>query len=174
MAVSKVYSSFLFLIVILTTIYVAAVAAAPPSTPGPPQLPCVQQLIPCQPFLKQTTTPPAACCIPMNELVKNSVDCLCQVINTPDILKTFNITQADAFHLANSCHANADPSMCNKNGTVSPGASPAVPLTPPGSTASNSSSHKSNDGVGVRSQFGVLSAMIDLFLFLIVSNMGIF
>lgn len=80
-----------------------------------PDMQCVQKLLPCQPYLHSPTQPPATCCMPLDEMIKNETQCLCSVIGNPAILKNLNITKDDAINLAKSCGSKADLSQC-KNG----------------------------------------------------------
>ncbi|KAI3409568.1 uncharacterized protein J3R85_019170 [Psidium guajava] len=88
---------------------------------------CVQKLIPCQAYLTGSSTPPDSCCGPLKELVTGESQCLCQVFNNPDALKSLGITQAGALALAKTCGAHADVSVCNKGAATSPTSSPATP-----------------------------------------------
>ncbi|XP_031404523.1 lipid transfer-like protein VAS [Punica granatum] len=74
-------------------------------------MPCVQKILPCEPYLK-STSPPATCCIPLKEVVANDQKCLCAVFNNPELLRNFNVTQDEALKLAAACQANADVSIC--------------------------------------------------------------
>lgn len=80
---------------------------------------CITQLLPCQPYLNKTTTPPSACCVPLKQMVTGNTQCLCYIFNNPAILRQLNITQADALALAQKCSANADISVC-KTGKATP------------------------------------------------------
>lgn len=75
---------------------------------------CVQKLIPCQPFLKAPEKAPAACCLPLKQMVSDDTKCLCSVFNNPGMLSNLNITQDDALKLPKACGANADISICGK------------------------------------------------------------
>ncbi|XP_073048488.1 non-specific lipid transfer protein GPI-anchored 9-like [Primulina eburnea] len=109
-------------------------------------LPCVQKLLPCQPYMK-VDSPPASCCVPMKQLVADDKACLCKVINNPGILQSLNITKTDAVNLAKNCGASADLSVCNKIVIPSPGSTPSAPSNgttpspPPKSAASAASFH---------------------------------
>ncbi|XP_073136338.1 uncharacterized protein [Henckelia pumila] len=96
-------------------------------------LPCVQKLVPCQPYLK-SDSPPASCCMPLKQLVTDDKTCLCTVLNDPTILQSLNITKTDAANLAKNCGTNADLSTCT-NAPPMPGSSPLTPSD--GSTASS-------------------------------------
>ncbi|XP_030460090.2 non-specific lipid transfer protein GPI-anchored 9-like [Syzygium oleosum] len=106
---------------------------------------CMQKLIPCQAYLKGLSAPPDSCCGPLKELVTGDSQCLCQVFNKPDTLKSLGITQAGALALAKTCGADVDVSVCNKGAAASPASSLATPAdsqaTPAdGSTLSNATS----------------------------------
>jgi len=74
---------------------------------------CIQKLLPCQQFLKPpASTPTAACCLPLKEMVSGDPKCLCDVFDNPDLLKSLNVTQDDAMKLAKACAVNADISVC--------------------------------------------------------------
>ncbi|XP_073300824.1 non-specific lipid transfer protein GPI-anchored 9-like [Primulina huaijiensis] len=106
-------------------------------------LPCVQKLMPCQPYLK-VESPPASCCVPLKQLVADDKACLCTVLNNPAILQSLNITKADAVNLAKNCGSNTDLSTCNNIVTPSPGSNPSngtTPSPPPKSAASVASFH---------------------------------
>lgn len=75
---------------------------------------CVQKLLPCQAYLKAPSTPTAACCVPLKEMVSGDPKCLCDVFDNPDLLKSLNVTQDDAMKLAKACNVNADVSVCKK------------------------------------------------------------
>ncbi|KAF6150893.1 hypothetical protein GIB67_020976 [Kingdonia uniflora] len=93
-------------------------------------MPCMQKLLPCQPFLSNPVgVPPPTCCLPLKETIGVDPSCLCKVFNNPALLKTLNITQDDALKLPKACNTNADISICSKVG-VTPTGSPTV-LSPP-------------------------------------------
>ncbi|CAN8312470.1 unnamed protein product [Cochlearia groenlandica] len=104
-------------------------------------MPCIQKLMPCQPYLHAATPPiPASCCVPLNEIVEKDVTCLCSVFNNVDMLKSLNLTKANALVLPKACGANADVSQCkNSAGNTPPSTSPATPNTPPASSTGGGS-----------------------------------
>ncbi|KAK9278206.1 hypothetical protein L1049_027767 [Liquidambar formosana] len=113
-------------------------------------MPCVKKLLPCQPYLKASSSPPASCCVPLKEMVSDDTQCLCGIFDNSEILKSFNITQDDALKLPKACGANADISLC-KNATA-PNGSPTTPSTPAnGSSSTNSTQPSAANGI---SQFG--------------------
>lgn len=76
-------------------------------------LPCIQKLMPCQPYLHSVKPqPPPTCCLPLREIVENDVTCLCAVFNNVDMLKSLNLTKENALDLPNACGAKADVSLC--------------------------------------------------------------
>ncbi|VVA91753.1 unnamed protein product [Arabis nemorensis] len=120
-------------------------ATAPPSGGDAHSLPCIQKLMPCQPYLHSATPPPPpTCCMPLREIVENDVTCLCAVFNNVDMLKSLNLTKDNALVLPNACGAKADVSKCkaSSGGTTSPSStttSPATPMTPPASSTGSGS-----------------------------------
>ncbi|XP_073273326.1 non-specific lipid transfer protein GPI-anchored 3-like [Primulina huaijiensis] len=103
---------------------------------GGDPLPCIQKLLPCQPYLKSQTTPPPSCCVPMKQVVSQESQCLCAVFNNPDILKSLNVTQQDGLNLAKSCGASADVSICKKGAPTPTGSLKAPPAPSTGSAVS--------------------------------------
>ncbi|KAL9306544.1 putative bifunctional inhibitor/plant lipid transfer protein/seed storage helical [Arabidopsis thaliana] len=100
-------------------------------------LPCIQKLMPCQPYLHLATPPPATCCMPLNEIVAKDATCLCAVFNNVDMLKSLNLTKENALDLPKACGAKADVSLCKTSaGTNSSSTPPATPKTPPASSTS--------------------------------------
>ncbi|KAK1262990.1 hypothetical protein QJS04_geneDACA011866 [Acorus gramineus] len=73
---------------------------------------CVTQLMPCQPELKTTTPPSAECCLNLKKEILNDPLCLCRVLTDAALLKSINITQAEALNLPKRCGAQADVSLC--------------------------------------------------------------
>nr|XP_027122962.1 lipid transfer-like protein VAS isoform X2 [Coffea arabica] len=153
MAPSKVLLCSFFLVI--SSLFCVGFAQKTAGASGA-QLPCVQKLLPCQPYLKDPSNPPASCCIPMKELVANDKQCLCQVFTNPVLLKSLNITQQDAMQLSKACNANADPSDC-KTGSSK--------------TNSTASGPSKNAAVGVGAPLGA-SAVTALLLSLVLSSMG--
>lgn len=78
-----------------------------------PKMQCMQKLLPCQPYLHESS-PPETCCLPLKEMVENETQCLCGVLTNPGILTTFNVSEDDALKLAKACGASADESICNE------------------------------------------------------------
>ncbi|ESQ34976.1 hypothetical protein EUTSA_v10008878mg [Eutrema salsugineum] len=137
--------------VVLVFCYVSSSNAAttPPSGGGgggggadAHSMPCIQKLMPCQPYLHSATPPPPpTCCMPLKEIVETDVTCLCSVFNNVDMLKSLNLTKENALVLPKACGANADVSQCkaSSTGTTSPMTPPATPKTPPASSTGSGS-----------------------------------
>ncbi|KAI4302547.1 hypothetical protein MLD38_038276 [Melastoma candidum] len=141
-------SSFLFSSTLSRKLFVVQDDEQPGSggSSGGDSLHCVQQLMPCKPYLKGSN-PPATCCIPLKQAVANEPQCLCRVFQNQDLMKSFNVTLDDALALAASCGAHADMSVCKK--VAAPSNSPAIPsppsppkasTTPPATAGSSTSS----------------------------------
>ncbi|KAF5734037.1 protein YLS3 [Tripterygium wilfordii] len=113
-------------------------------SPPSDSFPCIKKLMPCEPYLGKPTTPPASCCVPMKEMVKDEKQCLCDVFNNAAFLKSLNITQEIALQLPKACGAPVDISVCKKEGSSPPSGSPEVPTPPaPPKSSDNSSSSSS-------------------------------
>ncbi|KAG2259513.1 hypothetical protein Bca52824_078807 [Brassica carinata] len=140
---------------VLVSVSSSNAATAPPSGGAAgggdaKAMPCIQKLMPCQPFLHSVIPPPPpSCCLPMKEIVANDATCLCSVFNNVDMLKSLNLTKDNALDLPKACGANPDISLCKASpagGTTTPSTSPAAPKTPPvsstgsGSTGASASS----------------------------------
>lgn len=108
MAISK--SLFLILLVISS---LAAVGNSQ-ATGGGDSLPCIQKLLPCQPYLKGSAPPTPPCCVPLKQMVAGDTQCLCTVFKNEAILKGLNVTQKEALNLVKTCGANDDISVCNQ------------------------------------------------------------
>ncbi|GAB2292628.1 hypothetical protein Dimus_026865 [Dionaea muscipula] len=109
------------------------------------QLPCVKRLMPCHQYLHSNNTPPASCCVPLNELIAKDKPCLCTVFNNPALLKSLNLTQDQALLLPKHCGVEVDISKCNTTATPptgppSPPSPPAVGTAPPSGSGSKESS----------------------------------
>ncbi|OMO95839.1 hypothetical protein CCACVL1_05224 [Corchorus capsularis] len=76
---------------------------------------CIQMLMPCGPYM-HSSSPPAICCNPLNDVIKTDAHCLCKASNDPQIKKNFNITLDQALALPKACGIQVDSSVC-KNGT---------------------------------------------------------
>ncbi|GAV69534.1 LTP_2 domain-containing protein [Cephalotus follicularis] len=98
----------------LSSLLAASGAGAGAGAGAGSSMPCIQKLLPCQPYL-HSPSPPALCCLPLKEIVTNDSKCLCDIFNNPEILKSFNITQDDALKVPKACGVKVDLSEC-KNG----------------------------------------------------------
>ncbi|KAL3512162.1 hypothetical protein ACH5RR_024879 [Cinchona calisaya] len=143
-----------FFVVISSMVFVGS-GQQSPGNPGA-SLPCVQKLLPCQPFLKQPSNPTPACCAPLKQLVVQDPKCLCEVFNNPVLLKSLNITQSDALQLTKSCNANADISVCSN--ALPPTNSPSTPPSTPSSPSTPKSPPKSA-AVGAEASFGFFAVL---------------
>ncbi|PKA60733.1 Lipid transfer-like protein VAS [Apostasia shenzhenica] len=82
---------------------------------------CAQKLLPCANYLG-SSKPPESCCGPVKEAVKNELQCLCSLFNSPELLKAFNINVTQALALPKNCGIQSDQSMCNSiSNSTSPG-----------------------------------------------------
>uniref|UniRef100_A0A5B7BCT9 Putative lipid transfer-like protein VAS n=1 Tax=Davidia involucrata TaxID=16924 RepID=A0A5B7BCT9_DAVIN len=136
---------------------------------GGASMPCVQKLLPCQPYLKSLSSPPpSTCCIPLKEMISGDAKCLCEIFNNAQLLKNFNISQDDALKLPKACGTEANISACKTGAAGAPTGSPATPSN--GSSTSNSTSSpttKSAANYGISHVRG--SALIAFLLVLIIS-----
>ncbi|CAG7899646.1 unnamed protein product [Brassica rapa] len=130
-------------IFVLCSISSSNAATTPPSggAGDAHSMPCIQKLMPCQPYLRSVTPPPpASCCMPLKEIVETDVNCLCSVFNNVDMLKSLNLTKENALVLPKACGANADVSQCKAStGTTTPSTSPGTTKTPPAAPAESGS-----------------------------------
>ncbi|KAL1214323.1 Non-specific lipid transfer protein GPI-anchored 3 [Cardamine amara subsp. amara] len=133
-------------VLVLSSFTPSNAATTPPSGGGagggdPHSMPCIQKLMPCQPYLHTVTPPPPpSCCLPLREIVTSDVTCLCSVFNNVDMLKSLNLTKENALVLPNACGAKADVSQCKASaGTTPPSMTPATPKTPPASSTGGGS-----------------------------------
>ncbi|CAA7032450.1 unnamed protein product [Microthlaspi erraticum] len=155
-------------VLVVCSVTASNAATTPPSGGGNAQsMPCIQKLMPCQPYLHSVTPPPpASCCMPLREIVENDVTCLCSVFNNVDMLKSLNLTKENALVLPNACGAKADVSQCkNSAGSTSP-STPASPGSPPatstgsgstGGSASSSTAKTTNSNSAPTINFAGLS-----------------
>ncbi|KAI8013898.1 Uncharacterized protein LOK49_LG05G01989 [Camellia lanceoleosa] len=136
---------------------------------GGASLPCIQKLLPCQPYLQKPLSPPDTCCEPLKEMISGDSACLCGIFDNADLLKKFNITQDVALKLPKACGANADVSVC-KTESSAPSVSPAThtPATPSNSTSpSNTTTTTANNAANWIPYFGGSSfilIIVNLFL----------
>lgn len=78
----------------------------------PPSYPCIQDLLPCQPYISGATPPLPSCCVPLKGVVKDQKDCLCALFNNQGFLQTMNITQEKALTLPKACGIKVDTNIC--------------------------------------------------------------
>ncbi|KAE8678031.1 Translationally-controlled tumor protein [Hibiscus syriacus] len=111
---------------------VAVLAILAAATVTDAQETCAQSLIPCAPYLTNTSAPPQDdCCNPIREAVRTQFTCLCSLFNDPTLLNSFNVSVPDALRIARDCGVNANLSDCN-NAT-----SPTSAPPPPGQRGDN-------------------------------------
>ncbi|KAA3460222.1 lipid transfer-like protein VAS [Gossypium australe] len=60
------------------------------------QATCAQKLVPCAPYLDNSTAKPQNyCCNSIREAVANELPCLCNLYKDPTLLASFNVTVAE-------------------------------------------------------------------------------
>ncbi|KAH0464197.1 hypothetical protein IEQ34_006983 [Dendrobium chrysotoxum] len=129
---SNLFLPFLLLISLASPPWSPAIAANEEAA----DLPCVKELLPCQPYLRMSK-PPALCCLPLLSAVQRDAACLCAVFYSEPILIALNLTQEEALILPRSCGGNVpDIGKCRGSGSGSgsgdwPTPSPSPPPTPP-------------------------------------------
>lgn len=94
---------------------------------------CMHKLLPCQEILSSpnptaNNPPPAACCAPLNDMIKNETKCICNFINNPKLLASMNVAKDDLLKLPRSCGLKVNISSCEDNNTAS--SSPPSPSSP--------------------------------------------
>ncbi|KAK2664562.1 hypothetical protein Ddye_003136 [Dipteronia dyeriana] len=120
---------------------------------GGDSMSCVTKLLPCKAYLNaSSSSPPATCCIPLNEAVTNEAECLCNVLHNPEVMKSFNVTLDDALNVAKACGANADLTKCKS--ASSPTSTPTTPSSPTNSSTGGSSSNNTSSAGNGISHFG--------------------
>lgn len=73
---------------------------------------CLERLTPCRPFLKSPRLP-RTCCDPLKKVLIDDPTCVCAVYNNDSILKSFNMTKAQAYQLPIKCGMPPpDPNRC--------------------------------------------------------------
>lgn len=111
----KLFPSLFFLIISSWVIVVNGAGGEAGSA-----LPCIQELLPCQPYLLAPLNPPATCCMPLRDIITDEKECICKVFKNPEIMKSLNVTLEQALKLPKACGINnADASLCNNNGNLS-------------------------------------------------------
>ncbi|KAL9374937.1 hypothetical protein Peur_031816 [Populus x canadensis] len=84
------------------------------------EMSCIQNLLPCKPYLPGTEPPPPVCCLPLKDMVAHQAQCLCSALANPDLLKDFNVTMDGALKLAKTCGASVDMSVCKNGSNTTP------------------------------------------------------
>ncbi|KAI8546492.1 hypothetical protein RHMOL_Rhmol07G0122300 [Rhododendron molle] len=117
-------------------IFAAAVAVTMTVAPrlADAQPACAQKLTACAEYISTNGTPPAACCGPLKEAVTNEMQCLCDLYNAPDLLKSFGINVTQAVLLPGRCHLVA--SDCSK--ALAPTSTPTSNPPPPATSGNGS------------------------------------
>ncbi|KAI4339043.1 hypothetical protein MLD38_024029 [Melastoma candidum] len=178
---SKTTLSFLFFLVFSCSVFSSSALSRKvavvqddeqPGSGGADSLQCVQQLMPCKPYLKGSN-PPAMCCIPLKKAVATEPQCLCRVFQNQDLMKSFNVTLDDALALAASCGAHADMSVCKK--AAAPSNSPVIPSSPsPPSPPKASTSPPATMGSSSSSDVAELAPRVGTFIIALVSTVSLF
>ncbi|XP_022137121.1 non-specific lipid-transfer protein-like protein At2g13820 [Momordica charantia] len=141
--------------------------------------PCIQKILPCQPFIKPPSNPSPACCVPLKEMLADDPNCLCSFFDNAQLLKGLNVTQSDALKLPAACGGKADTSKCADAGASPPTASTDAPPRPyppppppPVPTTSNdsSSSSKPNSSTKKNPAYGLAAASSSFVGLLLVSS----
>ncbi|KAA8541378.1 hypothetical protein F0562_025352 [Nyssa sinensis] len=133
------YKLFLSLFLMISSLGVFVIGDGGESA-GAASMPCVQKLLPCQPYLKSSSAPPSTCCLPLKQMITEDAKCLCEIFNNAQLLKNFNVTQDDALKLPKACGTDADISVCKK-GAAEPTATP-----PTGSSTSSPTTKSAANG----------------------------
>ena len=84
----------------------------PAASGGVESFPCLQNLTPCQPYLKGSYIAPAICCEKLKETITHDLKCLCDILAHTDVLKSFNITPVELEKLPKDCGINITQSVC--------------------------------------------------------------
>ncbi|KAJ4713559.1 Lipid transfer protein [Melia azedarach] len=131
---------------------------------------CIQNLLPCKAYLK-SSSPPSSCCDPLKEMASNNSQCLCSVLDNPELLKTFNVSQDEALRLPKACGADIDLSKCKD------AASPTNSATNSSSDSNNGSSENSSNSSSPESaaangipQLSVLLSFVGLYVAFVFSS----
>ncbi|KAG0456147.1 hypothetical protein HPP92_023935 [Vanilla planifolia] len=162
-------SQMLILLVFSFTVVASTLSASGGDGGGAGKdLPCMKQLLPCQPYL-HVPNPPKQCCGPLVSAVENDAACLCTVFYSETILKALNLTKKEALQLPRNCGASVDLDKC-KEGDVPapPTSSPSAPAkpSPPSNDSSGSvaSVGKSMTPASLSFVFGGLASVAALLL----------
>ncbi|XP_022715324.1 lipid transfer-like protein VAS [Durio zibethinus] len=127
----------------------AATTAASQGGASADAMPCMQKLMPCQPFM-HSPSPPATCCSPLKDMITQEKQCLCKVFDNTELLKSVNLTKDEALALPKACGIDVDVSVCNN--ATSPGSSTNNTSSDSSNSSSSSSSSSSsnNSNAGIR------------------------
>ncbi|KAM0934675.1 putative bifunctional inhibitor/plant lipid transfer protein/seed storage helical [Dioscorea sansibarensis] len=127
-------------------------AALPASTTAQSQAPsCVSKLVPCAAYLNSTTTPPATCCGPLEQAVKDELPCLCSLFTNQDLLKSFNIDINRALQIPKHCNITQDQSICKSSAAPGNAAAPASANATSVPAASRNTKNDNNASQGLPS-----------------------
>ncbi|KAJ6677560.1 hypothetical protein OIU85_008164 [Salix viminalis] len=88
---------------------------------------CAAKLVPCQPFLATTTTPPDSCCNSIKEAVTNELPCLCKIYNDPILLPALGVNVTQVELLSKRCGVPSNLTTCNVLAPTPAGTPPGVP-----------------------------------------------
>ncbi|KAJ0968572.1 hypothetical protein J5N97_025489 [Dioscorea zingiberensis] len=110
-------------IALLAAVLLAPSANAQTQTPS-----CVSKLVPCAPYLNSNSTPPpATCCGPLKQAVKDELPCLCSLFTNQDLLKSFNIDINQALQIPKHCNITQDQSICKTSTATGNASTPGTP-----------------------------------------------
>lgn len=107
---------------------------------------CASGLVPCADYLNATTKPPASCCDPLKEAVAKQLPCLCNLYNTPGLLKSFGINVTQAVKLPTLCGVPGDLCKSGKNASSPAGSATGPPKGSDSSSTSSTPTPKSDAG----------------------------
>ncbi|KAL1826331.1 non-specific lipid transfer protein GPI-anchored 7 [Daucus carota subsp. sativus] len=118
---------------------------------------CASGLVPCADYLNATSKPPASCCDPIKEAVTKQLPCLCNLYNTPGLLKSFGINVTQAVRLPTLCGVPGD--LCQGGKNTSSAAVPASG-TPKASDSTPKSSTSTPSDAGRLASIGIFSCIL--------------
>lgn len=107
---------------------------------------CASGLVPCVDYLNATTKPPSSCCDPLKEAVTKQLPCLCNLYNTPGLLKSFGINVTEATRLPNLCGVPGVLCQSGKNTSAPAGPKTETPKANDSSPKSSTPTPKSDAG----------------------------
>ncbi|MED6162136.1 hypothetical protein PIB30_067509 [Stylosanthes scabra] len=73
---------------------------------------CMQKLVPCNKYMKDSSNVAEECCAPMRELASSDQQCLCSFFNNQDMLNSLKVSKEDALKLPNACSVHVDIATC--------------------------------------------------------------